>query len=225
MDKTLIHIADRPMFSVKDDGTTLEELVSIYVEPGTGKFVINLPEFCPAGEVSGTSLDDAVAAYESNCEGFSRIRLGGLKEPMIMVRVQHRPSNLNREALQLEQVVGLGVLPVYVVKREGQETVIYKRDGEHLGSPIIGNVDFCPAVLLPDTPEVHEKAQALISSMSVAASTLQAFAEAEDPLAYFKAIGDDMSPAPKQEPVQAELPLADTPSTEADPDFDEDEEL
>lgn len=223
MTNTLIHIADRPMFSVKDDGTTLEELVSIYVEPGTGKFVIDLPDFLSAGEVSGASLDDAVTAYESNCEAFSRQRLGALKEPMIMIRVQHGPSNINREALQLEQVVGLGVLPAYVVKREGQETTIYKRDGEHLGEPIIGNVDFCPAILLPDTPEVHEKAQALISSMAVATSTLRAFVGAQDPLAYFKAIGDDMSPAPKQEPVQSELPLADNPSTEADPDFDDEE--
>lgn len=231
MDKTLIHIADRPMFSVKDDGTTLEELVSIYVLPGSGEFVIDLPAFCTesfAGlsYVSAPSLDEAVAKYEQHCEGFSRIRLGGQKVPMVMLRVQHTPTEMARQSLQFGQIVGLGMTPVYVVNREGQSPMVFHRDGEHLGEQIGTNFTASPAVLLPDISEVHAKGEALMSSMSVAASTLRALVEINDPealLAYFKAIGDDMSPAPKQEPVQTELPLADTPSTEADPDFDDEE--
>lgn len=218
---------EREALTVLEDGNTKTKRVNVGLD-SNGTFTVELPShvsealnFDPM--ITGDTLMSVIQRYEADCDAFSRWRLGKLAKPMLLFVNCAGPS----KGEGIRHSIGIGLHEVLVEMDEdaGTPKNIYNRTGNsaRLGSrivePVIGSWF---GSLFEDTPEIRAKFKELADSIEQAVDVLAPFADVSEMgrEQQFLAISYTETTKPAAEPVQTELPLAPTTSTNPD-----DEEL
>lgn len=163
------------------------------------------------------SADAAASYYGELADRYSRWKLSLNGEKCLMLGVMLGPGNFTSDVFCVDSLIGLGLREVTRLS----DGSINLRDGTPV--PLVKDIK---PILLPDTPEVRAKVNALVASIHDAGTliaglrlpgTLDGAAE------YLLSISDNWT---RPEPVQVELPL-ETPAAEKPktPVVDDDDEL
>lgn len=196
----------RQVFHVTRDGITEQREVVIRLTDDM-RFAMNVPDYVSNAincdpEVYGDSANDVLNKYEELCDDYARWKLGSESKPMLRLRLAFAAHARAPRVHGVSALVGMGITPVWFVDKKDAGKFLFERESESLGYWI--ELDPTTDVLLPDTPEIREKAELLINSITTAAATLAEIKQTDDPAAYLMAIKTDLS---KPEPAQAELPF------------------
>lgn len=190
--------------SVNADGTTVLTPVDVSVDPKTGGFEMQLPNYVVEGtNVEGPmlyadTLQGVVHAYEQVCDEYSRERLGIKAEPKLMLTWRNYVST-GAQHFGLQQQIGIGITEVFVVG-----DALYRRNGTVMGQRMRGEFVAIPQALLDDTPEVRAKYEELAESIRTAGTIFEDFYLAANPTDYFLKIASAES-----ESAPSDGPLAD----------------
>ena len=195
---------NREAFHANEDGTTRHAAVSVLFDPERETFSIfgapayldvvisqadyELPSFMHAETVS-----KCVDHYGTVCEKYSAWRLAQRAEPnMLWIGRQHkrRTEGMARDIFGLDAQVGIGMRRVgKFTDKESGEIVVFDESGK-LALDLMNEArrEHLLPIIVPDTPEIRAKVEALVRSVQLAADLLQGMADAADPVAYLTAL-------------------------------------
>lgn len=182
-------------FGVSEDGKVGNMPIEISVHTDNLSFYIPLPEYVAKAVNGGApnaraeSASEALAEFERLCDQYSRLRLlAGLEpQPMLLVWAYTPASVAARGFGQVQgcdHFLGLTYKPVFVVRPEGSDALIFERNGDALGKEIekdVGHLTIWSA-LIPDIREARDKLDALMKSVLTAATLLDSVFKPGDPL-------------------------------------------
>lgn len=191
----------RQAMHANEDGIVSAQEVAFTFDPTWATFTAEQPkhytaivsenDWCGSGPYF-PSLDLAVAKYEELSDRYSKWRLRQRAEPnMLWIgRMSSSPSGFAVQYLGVNATLGIGMQRVgKFTDTESGELVLFNEDGT-LALGLVRNAERekMPIIVVPDTPEIRAKVEAMVESIKTARALLDGIADAPDPVAYLLAM-------------------------------------
>lgn len=187
---------DRMMSYSNGEGVMSSIPVQVNVN-GDGRFSLKLPPHlvahCNRTDVYADRLVDLVQEFEQINEDYSITTLHGkAAKPMLLVTLRDEIRADARHVALLDVGVMMGVIQVSVNPAVPER--IYRREDDKTLTILVNTESAKPYILLPDTPEINDRLQAMSTSIENAASVLRALIDAPDPAAVLLSMTGPWTP-------------------------------